>query len=643
MRNKASLMALMIVLVVTLACGLSGRSGEETADATQPVAEESGEAATAAGAEESEEPTAAPTAEPMESGVNRPGQDYCAFDLREADPSVCQSVCDQSPFCKAWTYVKPDTGQGPNPRCWLKEGIPAPVEADCCVSGVKGETALARPTPSRDPQETALRAVDGMEMVVVPGGDFPMGDNTSVFPPEKPGHLVTVDAFWIDRLEVSNAQYRLCVEDGTCAEPRSWADANFNADDQPALVPWESAATYCEWAGGRLPTEAEWEKAARGPDGRRWPWGIVFEGVKANLSGQDDGYGFTAPVGSFPGDVSPFGLLDMAGNAAEWVSDWWDPEYYAKSPTENPTGPASGEQKVHRAPIAHGGGGPEKSRCVARYASDPSEEQGFRCVASAPPSDEARAPSSDDGAPTGTAEAMPAAEEPVLAPETDVSGMTAGDWPSLESYRMRAIQVSTIAAEDVPEQDVEEDVVVEQEFIFDWNGAIPASRTVVACMEEITVGDTRWTKASDGPWVEETLTAEEQATWEQQWSLAQFWGIEEDLEASLPEDVFLVPGQIFPLPIKAAMVFDGEETVNEVPCRRYTVDTNLDYDSELGHTTGHAKGAIWVAHHDSLPPVVVRTQMDEDLTIGDGPPTHTLWDVNMLDINQPVTIEPPEE
>ena len=243
----------------------------------------------------------------------------------------------------------------------------------------------AQPAPEIQEAATIIRPADGMEMVLVPAGEFLMGDDASPFAPERPAHLVTLNDYWIDRTEVTNAQYRLCVGAEVCAEPKFWWNEALSGDAQPVLVTWDGARVYCEWVGGRLPTEAEWEKSARGTDGRTWPWGNEFEANRANLSDKQDGYGATAPVGSFPGDASPYGLLDVAGNAGEWVSDWYDQEYYAHSPAQNPTGPGGGDQKIHRAPIANGGGGPEKCRCTARYPVDPNWEYGFRCASTTPP------------------------------------------------------------------------------------------------------------------------------------------------------------------------------------------------------------------------------------------------------------------
>ena len=237
--------------------------------------------------------------------------------------------------------------------------------------------------PPAEQQANVTRPADGMVMIHIPAGEFMMGDDASAFKPEKPGHLVYLDDYWMDETEVTNAQYRLCIEAGACEMRRTLEDPKLNGDDQPVLVTWEDAQAYCALVGARLPTEAEWEKAARGTDERLWPWGHEFEPGRANLVGDGDGYGLTAPVGMFLSGASPYGLLDMAGNASEWVADWFDETYYERSPYENPTGPASGEQKVFRSSIANGGSGPEKCRTVARYRGDPGDIRwayGFRCV-----------------------------------------------------------------------------------------------------------------------------------------------------------------------------------------------------------------------------------------------------------------------
>lgn len=220
-----------------------------------------------------------------------------------------------------------------------------------------------------------------MEVVWVEPGEFLMGSDRSPYPADRPEHAVTLAGFWIDRLEVSNSRYRKCVEAGVCAESAALDEPNLNGDAQPALASWQDAEAYCDWVGARLPTEAEWEKAARGTDGRRWPWGDEFEKGRANLSGEEDGFKHTAPVGSYEAGASPLGLLDMAGNAAEWVADWYDAGYFEGSPAHDPKGPSTGSQRAYRSTIANGGGGPEKSRAVARYGGRPDWEYGFRCAA----------------------------------------------------------------------------------------------------------------------------------------------------------------------------------------------------------------------------------------------------------------------
>ena len=179
---------------------------------------------------------------------------------------------------------------------------------------------------------------------------------------EHPQHTVSLDAFWIDRYEVTNDQYRAFVEATGNRVPYDWQKGEIPAgkQDHPVVrVSWEDAQAYCQWAGARLPTEAEWEKGARGTDARQYPWGNTFDGSRLNFCDRncefdwkdtdvDDGYARTAPVGSFPAGASPYGALDMAGNVWEWVADWYDGDYYRRSPGSNPAGPDSGGYRVLR-------------------------------------------------------------------------------------------------------------------------------------------------------------------------------------------------------------------------------------------------------------------------------------------------------
>ena len=212
------------------------------------------------------------------------------------------------------------------------------------------------PTPTKIPSPTPLaigstrtRQKDGMVMVYVPEGNFSMGSNYETN--EGPVHTVYLDAYWIDRTEVTNAMYALCQGEGACWWEECYMsrlDSNYYSDPQfsdypVACMSWYRARDYCSWAGGRLPTEAEWEKAARGTDARKYPWEDSSPTcLLANLGGCNDG---TVAVGSYPDGASPYGALDMAGNVWEWVNDWYEAAYYSRSPLTNPTGPASGSDK----------------------------------------------------------------------------------------------------------------------------------------------------------------------------------------------------------------------------------------------------------------------------------------------------------
>lgn len=189
-------------------------------------------------------------------------------------------------------------------------------------------------------------------MVFVPAGEFIMGSEVGLTD-EQPAHTVSLDAFWIDEAEVTNAMYKLCVQSNACGEPSvtSYFDDPAYSNHPVVSVSWEDAKAYCAWAGRRLPTEAEWEKAASWDpvtnEKRVYPWGNDFDCKKGNFEGSScDGYEKTSPVGSFPSGASAYDALDMAGNAWEWVNDAFietDPfgereNYYAVSPSSNPQG-----------------------------------------------------------------------------------------------------------------------------------------------------------------------------------------------------------------------------------------------------------------------------------------------------------------
>jgi len=295
------------------------------------------------------------------------------------------------------------------------------------------------PTPTVPSGSISTRVAkkDGMVQVFVPAGEFRMGSTKADidlilkecdyclrewFDNEMPQHKVYLDAFWIDRTEVTNAMFakfvaetgyqtdaeqigagiafRLSSYDWAMTKGANWQHpqgptTNIDGlDDHPVVqMSGNDAEAYCAWAGRRLPTEAEWEKAARGTDGRTYPWGdqspagnlLNFADRNLNANESDnsvnDGYRFTAPVGSYPDGASPYGAFDMAGNVWERVTDWYSDTYYAHSPERNPTGPSSGDHHILR-----GGSWSRMFRYVRVTSRYPylqlnrSAGLGFRCV-----------------------------------------------------------------------------------------------------------------------------------------------------------------------------------------------------------------------------------------------------------------------
>jgi formylglycine-generating enzyme required for sulfatase activity len=299
-------------------------------------------------------------------------------------------------------------------------------------SGKQAVQTQEKPTAAL-PKE--ITGKDGAPMVLIPSGEFQMGTDSAKIPglvrrisgakaswfeDQIPRHTVYLDAFYIDKHEVTNAQYRRFVQYTGHREPEGlrlvkladnrsalqsgfepWSDRDFNYDNQPVVcVSWDDARAYCEWVGKRLPTEAEWEKAARGGMvGKQYVWGDDWPPPRGSgnltdetfkkafpdgiiIESYDDGYAYNAPVGKFM--PNGYGLYDMVGNVWEWCADWYDKGYYTGSPRENPVGPGSGKFRVLR-----GGSSYRRNalnlRVARRYGiHEPTYTDaniGFRCVA----------------------------------------------------------------------------------------------------------------------------------------------------------------------------------------------------------------------------------------------------------------------
>lgn len=228
-------------------------------------------------------------------------------------------------------------------------------------------------------------------MALIPGGAFTMGDRRGGAI-EQPERRITLSPFWVDVYEATFAHYYAFMAATGHRKPRL---AGYLAVDSSAIpflmnpfnpvvgVSWDDANSYCVWKGKRLPTEVEWERVAKGTMQRSWPWGEEMESSWANLIAGEDGFKYTAPVGAFRRDRSPDGVFDLAGNAMEWTSDWFDERYYAMMPDADPPGPPNGKERVIRGASWHDSVSRAKTTTRFKMRSEYRDVTiGFRCVKS---------------------------------------------------------------------------------------------------------------------------------------------------------------------------------------------------------------------------------------------------------------------
>jgi formylglycine-generating enzyme len=252
-------------------------------------------------------------------------------------------------------------------------------------SSANGNSTTKAPALLHPP--AALIGKDGAPMVLVPAGEFTMGSEQGD-DDEQPVHRVFIDSFYLDTFEVTNGRFAKFVEAIQSEPPWGFADQEtpvVHAEQPVRWVNWLEATGYCLWAGKRLPTEAEWEKAARGTDGRIYPWGNEPPTPTQAVFGLKEGAETVSPIGNRDPGRSPYGIHDLAGNLYEWVADWYDEAIYTPNPTIDPRGPAEGALKVQR-----GGSylnNPYRLRASFRTKSDPTEHApnvGFRCAQDVP-------------------------------------------------------------------------------------------------------------------------------------------------------------------------------------------------------------------------------------------------------------------
>lgn len=321
----------------------------------------------------------------------------CPYGYCTCEPVCTDLECGEDPVC-GLSCGTCDTGFGCDAGlCVERPCVPDCTGLTCGQDPVCGSNCGSCDTGFGCESGTCVALVVEAETVLIPAGPFWMGCNTvettDCNGDQKPYHEVTLSAYKMDKTEVTVAKYGECVTAGECTIPNidtgvycNWGVSG--TENHPVnCVDWNQADAYCTWAGKRLPTEAEWEKAARGTDGRKYPWGMdepTCDFAVMNNGSNGCGIEGTSEVCSkSPAGDSPYGLCDMAGNVWEWVGDWYDSEYYAGSPATDPAGPESGGNRVVR------GGSYKDSEYIMRTHHrnfffpalfNPDFNLGFRCA-----------------------------------------------------------------------------------------------------------------------------------------------------------------------------------------------------------------------------------------------------------------------
>lgn len=348
---------------------------------------------------------AIPTAIPPAPEENQLATQEAAVLMTETAQASGELPAEDTPTLTQELPVVPPVGPSPT---WTElvqpSDTPTPVTPTDITPLTDTPTPVTptnTPLPPEDPNQR-INSQDGATYVRIPAGNFWRGVDESMitamleqcsrcerrnFEDALPLKQINLPEFWMYKTEVTTEQYQKCVQDGVCSNPQNFGSrarnsyyGDYNYANYPVVyITWADAANYCQWAGGRLPTEAEWEKAARGTDMRLFPWGSQSSGAsKANTSAK---VGDTTAVGSYPQGQSPYGLMDMAGNVYEWTLDWYNASYYIEAPDNNPGGPESGDSRVIR-----GGSADYRESFASTVFRDnhppfeATDQIGFRCV-----------------------------------------------------------------------------------------------------------------------------------------------------------------------------------------------------------------------------------------------------------------------